>query len=231
MDTDFFKHVVNVRLVKSPAINDTAFLKDREDFFGGVLDTTPEKIAATRPQAINEVKNILNLLETTLFADGRQWILNTPGPVLADIETAWPFQFLFSVELPPEDEISIVQYPKVFDWIERLEKTATEAESSLPNPETLSEDEVVDRIIKSAYHSSSHNGDDIDGKEEYIKRQGLKKGQLVQVWPTDTGRNHRTSGKLVDIDSHQVIIETVGENVVRVHAPRHGFQVAAYQPS
>lgn len=27
-----------------------------------------------------------------------------------------------------------------------------------------------------------------------------------------------------------MIIETVGENMVRVHAPRHGFQVAAYQP-
>jgi hypothetical protein len=81
---------------------------------------------------------------------------------------AWPFQFLFAVELPPEEGISVTEYPKVFDWIERLEKTATEAESSLPKPETLLGDEAADRIIKSAYNSS-HN----DGNEEYIKKQGL----------------------------------------------------------
>jgi hypothetical protein len=142
---------------------------------------------------------------------------------------AWPFHFLFSVELPPEDEISVTQYPGAFAWIERLEKTAGEAESSLAKPETLLGDEVAGRIIESAYSNSSHNGDDNDGKKDHIKKQGLEKSQLVQVWPTDTGRKHRTLGKLVDIHKHQVIIETVGDNVVRVHAPRHGFQVTAYQ--
>jgi hypothetical protein len=66
MDTEFFTHVVNIRHVKTPAINNTAFLKDREDFFGGVLDTTPESIAVTRPQAINEAKTILDSLDHSI---------------------------------------------------------------------------------------------------------------------------------------------------------------------
>jgi hypothetical protein len=80
-DTDFFKHVVSVRLMRTPAMKGTAFLKGQKDFSGGVLHTTPNKIAATRPQAINEAKTILDLLETIVFADGRQWILKMLGSI------------------------------------------------------------------------------------------------------------------------------------------------------
>lgn len=45
--------------METPAINGIVFLKDRETFFGGVLDTASEGIAATRQRAINEVKDIL----------------------------------------------------------------------------------------------------------------------------------------------------------------------------
>lgn len=40
----------------------------------------------TRPEALVEIRSSFELLETTLLADGREWILKTEGPSLADIE-------------------------------------------------------------------------------------------------------------------------------------------------
>jgi len=39
-----------------------------------------------RPEALVEMRSSFELLETTLLADGREWILKTEGPSLADIE-------------------------------------------------------------------------------------------------------------------------------------------------
>lgn len=57
-------------------------------------------------------------------------------------------------------------------------------------------------------------------KEEYVKTQVLEKGQVVRVWLTDTGHFTLKKSLLILI----VIIETVGENVVRTQVPRHEFR-------
>lgn len=67
-----------------PLLNDPKFTKDREDFSGSSWDK--EQIAANRPEALAAVRNSFNLLETTILADGRQWVLKTNRPTLADIE-------------------------------------------------------------------------------------------------------------------------------------------------
>lgn len=61
---------------------------------------------------------------------------------------------------------------------------------------------------------------------------GLKEGQDVEVWPTDTGFRHKDRGRLVGLTRDEVVVEAqskVGGKVVRIHAPRGGFKVQAVQ--
>jgi glutathione S-transferase len=71
-----------------PLLNDPKFTKDREDFNGRSWDK--DKIEANRPEALAHIRDAFNFLETTLLADGRDWILKTEKPSLGDIEGKGP---------------------------------------------------------------------------------------------------------------------------------------------
>ena len=105
-----------------PLTKDPAFKKDRATFF------TTKISASDIPIALNHIKSTFHLLETTLLADGRDWVLNTPSPSLSDIEAIWPLDWL--VGLPgalPADQISAEIFPKVFAWIARFNKAISAA--------------------------------------------------------------------------------------------------------
>ena len=67
-----------------PLLRDPKFTKDREDYNG--QSWTKKDFEKMRPEALVDIKSAFELLETTLLADGRDWILKTKGPSLADIE-------------------------------------------------------------------------------------------------------------------------------------------------
>ena len=67
-----------------PLLKDPKFSKDREGFSG--RPWSREKIIENRPEAMAHIRDVFNLLETTLLADNRNWILKTENPSLADIE-------------------------------------------------------------------------------------------------------------------------------------------------
>jgi len=67
-----------------PLMKDPKFTKDRAEFTGRSWD--PKHMEANRPEALAHIRNAFGLLETTLLADGRTWILKTDSPSLADIE-------------------------------------------------------------------------------------------------------------------------------------------------
>ena len=67
-----------------PLLNDPNFTKDREDYSG--RSWSKEDIASNRPEAVAAIRSGFKFLETTLLADGRQWILKREKPTLADIE-------------------------------------------------------------------------------------------------------------------------------------------------
>ena len=71
-------------IFQMPLLNDPKFTKDREDYSG--RSWSKEKIAANRPEALAFIRNAFNVLETTLLSDGREWLLKTDQPKLADIE-------------------------------------------------------------------------------------------------------------------------------------------------
>ncbi|KAI9368312.1 hypothetical protein BJX61DRAFT_537356 [Aspergillus egyptiacus] len=188
------------------------------DFVGFVL--------ATRPDAIVAVKNAIEFLETTLLADGRQWLAGTEAPSLADIEMVWPLHWLFSTPgALPEDHISASLFPKVFAWVDRFQTAVSAAQQSLRAPETFSGEQVAE-LLKGM--TADETADVIDEGDPLVQASGLHKGQLVQLWPTDSGFTHKTVGRLLGLTGKEITIETVeGDVSVRVHAPRHGFQVAA----
>lgn len=67
-----------------PLLRDPNFLKDREDYFGN--GWTGSAFVKKRPEALVHIRDAFDFLETGLLADGRQWILRTENPSLADIE-------------------------------------------------------------------------------------------------------------------------------------------------
>lgn len=67
-----------------PLMSDPKFTKDRADFSGRPWNK--DAVDKSRPEALVEIKSSFEFLETSMLADGREWILKTPGPSLADIE-------------------------------------------------------------------------------------------------------------------------------------------------
>jgi hypothetical protein len=122
----------------------------------------------------------------------------------------------------PADQISEAKYPKVFSWIERFQMAVSNAEKELFVPQTVSGEQASEMIVDSLYNETEGQ---LDENDPVVQQQSLKKGQLVLVWPTDSGSKHKDVGKLVGINSKEVVIETMaGETVVRVHAPKHGLE-------
>ena len=67
-----------------PLFADPKFVKDRAEFTGRSWDL--ETVKKNRPEAIAEFRTFFDFLETGFLADGREWILKTEKPSLADIE-------------------------------------------------------------------------------------------------------------------------------------------------
>lgn len=205
-----------------PLLRDPKFQKDRAEFTGERLSR--EDAAALRPEAVNEIRQVVDLLETTLLADGRDWVLKTDGPTLADIEAVWPLHWLSSMPgALPADQVSAALFPRVYGWIERFQNAVTAARAGQPKPRIVSGEEAEKIITKSPFNEQEGQVDAADG---LVAFHGLAKGKRVALWPTDTGMNHKDVGRLVSLTAAEVVVEPDSEGgKVRLHAPRHGFRV------
>lgn len=210
-----------------PVFKDPNFLKDRADFMSG-RNVLGQNSPTAKPEALNDIRNAFELLETTLLADGRDWVLKTERPSLADIEAVWPLHWLSG--LPgalPSDQISKTQFPKVFAWIERFDKTVTAAKQKLGKVPTVSGEDAARTIVQSSYFEGAVK--EVEQGEPLVKALGLRRGDNVVVFPLDSGSTHKDSGVLSSLDGKEVVFETKtdlqGSPVIRVHAPRHGFRI------
>jgi hypothetical protein len=71
-------------LVPVDVAQDPKFLKDRQGMLGRTWSR--EELDEGRGECLTYIKNLYDLFETTILADGREWILGSEGPKLADIE-------------------------------------------------------------------------------------------------------------------------------------------------
>lgn len=84
IDGGIFVRAAQTLPAEMPLLNDPRFIKDREEYMGSSWQQ--QDIIAMRPEALTHIRDAFVFLETGLLADGRQWVLNTEKPSLADIE-------------------------------------------------------------------------------------------------------------------------------------------------
>lgn len=202
-----------------PLLKNPIFQKDRAEFFGSQPRPDPKHVA------LRELASVFAFLETTLLADGRDWVLKTASPSLADIEAVWPLHWLAGMPgALPKDKFAPSVYPRVYAWIQRFEGAVQAAKKNVGKPKTLSGEEAEKLILGSAYHESEGS---VDLEDFEAVKLGLRKGDEITVGPTDFGATRKDVGRLLALGSEEVVYETKGDGgVVRVHAPRHGFRIS-----
>ena len=84
IDGGIFVRAAQSLPAETPILNDPKFTKDREDYSG--RSWAKENLNAIRPEGLTHMRDAFVFLETGLLADGRQWVLKTEKPSLADIE-------------------------------------------------------------------------------------------------------------------------------------------------
>ncbi|KAL8804256.1 MAG: hypothetical protein Q9200_005905 [Gallowayella weberi] len=209
IDGGIFARTSQALPLEMPLFSDPNFVKDRADYIGRSF--TKEEYVKGRPEALAHLREAFELLESTLLADGRNWILNTPKVSLADIEEGALPPSLFGKET----------FPKVYAWIDRFSATVKAAEDSMPKVTALEGAEAIKSITQADFAES---GGDVDEQDPLA----LTKGQDVESWPTDSGSNHRDRGQLIALTRQEVVLKTqtkVDDTDVHIHHPRTNFRI------
>ena len=199
---------------------------------------------ALRAEALCEVRRAMALLEDTLLADGREWVLGggggggdgdgdrdgRTGPTLADIEAVWVFHWMIGIPgaLFDAGYVSAERFPRVYAWVARFQAAVGAAKAGVVVKGVDGEEAAA--VLKGQKEGVGYFEEEgvVDASDPIVKVYGLEKGSRIEVWPTDSGAGHRDQGRLVSLDAEEVVWETdVG---VRVHAPRHGFRVRLVKP-
>ncbi|KAK2069640.1 hypothetical protein P8C59_004197 [Phyllachora maydis] len=129
VDGGIFMRAAQLLPLNLPLLRDPKFQADRADFRADARRPSRGETLALQAEAANEIAAVLALLETTLLADGRDWILATPAPSLADIEAVWPFHWLVGLPGALDSQVvSAERLPRVFAWIDRFDRAVKAAE-------------------------------------------------------------------------------------------------------
>jgi len=244
IDGNLFSHAAGLIPLHLPNMNNPVFLKDRGDFSGKPWDR--DMIERARPENAVTMREAFRLMETTVLSDGRDWVLKTEKPTLADIEgkrktksgpqsvrscpglvltchsAIWLYHWLIDMKgaLPP-DSISEEQFPRVFAWVSRFRAALKASRATSPNPVTLEGEDAIKHVLAADFAEK-------EGEIDKADPLGLERGMEVEVWPLDTGAAHSDRGRLIALTPDEVVLEIkskVTEGEVRFHVPRRGFRV------
>ena len=205
-----------------PLLKHERFQKDREDFSGTRWTTSAMKQG--RPEALVALKDAFMLMEHTLLNDEHAWVADTPleqGPTLADIEGVWLFTWLFGMKGAVDEIATKADFPRTFAWVERFEKAVKEAKAKASKVVKIKGPEIEQAWETAGWGEES--GMQVDERDP-IK---LRADEEVELFPADTGMNHKDKGKLIALTPEEVVIEksTLAGRAIRIHAPRRGFRV------
>lgn len=132
-----------------------------------------------------------------------EWVANTKGSL-------------------PTDLVSDSIFPKAYAWIKRFHKAVQAAKATAPKVTSLKGEEAAEQILSAGFAEANKGINKADGQSS------LREGDVVEVFPTDTGFSHRDNGKLIGLTGDEVVISL--ENGLRLHAPRTGFRVQQVRP-
>ncbi|OSC98982.1 hypothetical protein PYCCODRAFT_1438790 [Trametes coccinea BRFM310] len=195
------------------------FVNDRRAWLGKDFD--PDAMEANQPIVKSQLVSHLALLEEQL-ADGREWLMDTETPSLADItvQFSWAWMQRFR---SLRDLFDRAKFPASVAWINRVSeyiaKVGSQQQMVLDN---ISGEKAAEIICSSVYEDPKAIGFDAADAALF----GVKKGEYVSVTPTDNGKVP-TIGKLVMLNQEEVVIETQGSTgkPVHCHFPRLNFLV------
>ncbi|EEP78897.1 predicted protein [Uncinocarpus reesii 1704] len=204
----------------TPLTSNPKFIADRADFVNN--KPLSRDTALNRAESMVHAKHAFEVMEKTLLADGRDWILKGGTPTLADIQAVWVFDWMIGLKgaLDPA-LISEQTYPKTFAWVARFRKALTAARSAAPVPPTLTGEDVLEGLSRAQFAEAEGTVDPTDPLK-------LQKGDEVFVFPTDTGVNKRDRGNIVALHGQEVVLQrkTADERFdVRLHFPRTNFRI------
>ena len=217
-DLAVFAQAADCIPIDHPLVVDEGFIKDRTELWGEDWSQAARK--KKRAPAVEQMRGFFSFLESTMLSDGRDWVLGTHKPMLADIQSAWIFEWTLSLEGSfPEDVISQKIYPQTFAWCKRYRTAVDEATNSASKPEEIDGAEAMKRLEEASAEGNTR----VDSKEPL----GLKQGQEIEVSPVDTGTTGVQKGKLVGLDETETVVSTKTKSgsQIRVHFPRWNFKV------
>ncbi|KKF96240.1 hypothetical protein CFO_g1412 [Ceratocystis platani] len=217
IDSGVFGQAAALLPLDLPVMKSGQWWKDRSSLFNGKY--SPETIKRARPSALAEMRESMTLLETTILSDGRDWVLGTKEPTIADINAIWPFYWIMGIPgALPKTSFSASEFPKIHAWTARFQKIISAAKKQGQKPETVSGDQAYEIITKSLFHDKSSVVSD--------ELSDLRVGDIVDLRPSDYGMQHVDTGRLVALSPKEVTIEVATSNAtIHLHAPRHGFVV------
>ncbi|KAI0830217.1 hypothetical protein BC628DRAFT_1356943 [Trametes gibbosa] len=194
------------------------FVKDRSSWLGKKID--PAAMTANQPVAKAWIISHLALLEEQL-ADGREWLLDTETPSLADISVHFPWAWMQQFRWL-RDLFDRAKFPASIAWIARTSEYISKAGPQKLVLDKISGAQAADIITSSTLESPKAVGFD----EAEAARLGIKQGQYVSVTPSDNGKVP-TMGTLVSLNHEEVAVETKGSagKSVYCHFPRLHFVV------
>ncbi|UPX14072.1 uncharacterized protein EKO05_0004564 [Ascochyta rabiei] len=200
-------------------IQNNMFLDDRQRLMGG-RRMTAENMQAGRPDGLQNMRQAFELMENTFLADGRQWILGTEGLTVADIDAAWPFEWLIVDRgmkgALPEEQFGEKNYPRTHAWIQRFMRNIKGAKGKSPKPTALDGKTMSTRVLDATSPTEPVTFDNNDAL-------GFHAGDMVQVFPSDYGQAHKDSGALVGLTASEVVIRN--SKGLHLHFPRWNFRI------
>jgi hypothetical protein len=122
----------------------------------------------------------------------------------------------------PDEFFGAKRYPATRAWLSRYDDAIAKAKKEAPQVSELEGPAAVESIPASSFKDEDLRvgGDPL----------GLKKDEVVSMWPIDTGYDSKDTGRLVKLTADEVAIATQSEQggkEVRIHFPRWNYTVAS----
>ncbi|OCH88279.1 hypothetical protein OBBRIDRAFT_827226 [Obba rivulosa] len=196
------------------------FIKDRQSM--GMKFEMDAKVAEARyPFTKSALASHLMLLEEQL-ADGREWLLDTETPSLADISAHIIYDWMKRFK-SVRDVYREHKYPRILSWLQRFSEYLGKQDKDNASPfQNISGQEAAD-IIQS---SVSQDADVVGFDDVESGRLQVKRGDIVAITPADNAKVP-TVGTLIALNREETVIEISGNSgrIVRCHFPRLNFSI------
>lgn len=191
--------------VTAPLVQNKVWMKDRFDGSGGMF--TKEALVQNRSWCLSQIRLFYIMMEK-LLADGRDWILGSANPTLAELHAGWVYDWGLNMagdmqvvggEDPTADMRKVLskdEFPRTHAWVARWRKVTGDAEKANTRGGPIEEgQDVEDRCVSKILNSSFVEPDKLSFDKDDVL--ALELGSQVSISPVDFGFTHEDTGSLV----------------------------------